>query len=765
MMRLIATMAGAAALAGFLLMLGGCPDTNGNAGETAEAQPNPVMADTAAPGIDFRKASVGLTSHTLDYITNHPSGLAGARGGAKIYFSASDEGLSRVYCRDLATRRRTLVAELHSLVQGSLVTSVDGRFIAYSRQRPIERFIDDPLYKFPAEIAIVYRRNVETGEETELFSFREEPYRAFRGDQHTPFISADGSRVYVLAYNVDRLTLAQELSNWLAIEADYRERSAEMEEAERLRTEERLCQLLNAHNVKPELGLDAVTTAGAPTAEERDAIEALYLEVSRPEASLLIWENGETRILPLNIGEDQYYRYHYILAAGQETVMLIAPDQAADPALPHATYLVDLETGELTPSVELNGQPSVIELTPDEQALMLAVNPLDVESREIREQTRLELLPLDGSAPVITDVPGDYIGLANVTSDGALLVGQDIVDQDIYLVDVAAGERTLLLKCMNPLDSLFIADNGKHVVYSEAGILFQLDIPEVPAEDPSWIGPEYGAEAVAAVVDFFRQAGFDVPDELETDWEEREGLSAHEFSVELVNPARPEALGLVRYRADIGHVASVWFPRGYPFEIAEELQGSDMDYYDVEDLVEKMLDRLGWLNPETRTVYQPGPSPIYDGRSDSYWVVFRDGYWIGEGADAVWAINKEASMRVVAGTGEITEMTISEFKEVKTQPRTIPLERAVFNIRNREGQAIPEDAPVRFDTEGYRLVVHQNSLDHWTEEGFELALVDRLCYEIDAFIMPEDALFMTCLVDTETGKVLGQMDFHPSGVR
>lgn len=757
-------MAGAAVLAGFLMLLGGCPQADSAADETDSTASKPAMVDTTAPGIDFRKASVGLPSYTLDYITNYPTGLAGARGGAKIFFSANDEGLSRVYCRELQTRQRTLVAELRDMVQGSLVASVDGRYIAYSRQRPIERFIDDPLYKFPDEISVLYRRDVETGEEIELFSFRDEPYRAFRGDRHSPFITADGSSVYVLAYNVDRLTLAQELSDWLAIEADYRERAADMSDEERLRVEERLCQLLSAHNVKPHLGSESVTTAGAPTDEERDAMEELYLEVSRPEASLLIWHDGETSILPLVIGEDSYYRYHYILAAGQETVLLIAPDQQADPVLPQTAYRVDLATGELDPCLEFNGQPSVIELTPDEQALMLAVNPVDVEAREVQNFTQLEILPLDGSEPTITVVPGDYMGLANVTSDGKLMVGQDMLDQDIYMVDIAAGERTLLLKCMTSLDSLFVSDDGKHVVYSEAGILYQVDVPEVPADDPSWIGPEYGAEAVAAVVDFFTTAGFDVPDDLVTDWEEREGLSAHEFSVELDNPARPESLGLVRYRADIGSVASIWFPMGYPFEIAADLQGSDMDYYDVEDLVERMLDRLGWLNPETRTVYQPGPSPIYDGRSDSYWVVFRDGYWIGEGDDAVWAINKEASMRVVAGTGEITEMTLSEFKEVKNQPRTITLEKAVFNIRNREGQAIPEDAPVRFDTEGYRLVVHQNSLDHWTDQGFELALVDRLCYEIDAFIMPEDALFMTCLVDTETGKVLGQMDFHPTGV-
>jgi hypothetical protein len=191
-----------------------------------------------------------------------------------------------------------------------------------------------------------------------------------------------------------------------------------------------------------------------------------------------------------------------------------------------------------------------------------------------------------------------------------------------------------------------------------------------------------------------------------------------------------------------------------------------LDYYAIQDLVVKAMDRLGWLDPETRTVYQPGPSPIYDKKTDSYVVIFRDGYWLGEEKTGQWVYNKEATMRVHASDGSFAEMSLSVLDPVLHQPQTVDMDRAVFNIRNQEGQAIPADAPVTFDTDQdkVRLIVYQTGLDHWTDTGYERALVNRLCYEIDARIQPENALVWSFLVDTETGKVLGQIDFLPSNV-
>jgi hypothetical protein len=757
-------MVGALALAA--LILSGCPG-NGGGGSTVDLSggSHPAMTDSTAPGIDFAKKSTGLPSHTLDFITAKPSALAGARGGRKIFFGADDNGLTRVYVRNVDTLERKLLMDLHDLLPNTLVSSVDGRYLVYCRQRAIESYIDDPLFNFPSRISLAFRYDVETGEEQPLFNFRDETWRKYRSNQQSPFISQDGSRIYILAYDIDRLALKQQLSDWLAIEADLRDRGEEMSDEERTGTADHLRRILNSAHVRERLELDEIQESGAPTPEERDAVAELFTAVSMPEGALLIWDNGETRILPLTFSEDRANVQHYILAAGNHTVLMVAPVQLGDPTMPEPVFSVDLATGQISECFSFQGTPSLLELDADAQNVIMIVNPPDAAAGEVTANSQLSVIPLDGSPLETFDLGGDYQGLANVTSDHQWVVGQAQDNQSLYRINVASGERQLLKELMQPVESIFVVDGADKVVYSDSGVLFQLDVPDDPKSDPGWLDDSYVEPYMGNVREFFTKLGFDVPEDLDVKWEEREGLDSHEFALELHNPARPDRLALLRYEVDTSSVISLWYPRGYLFDIEESMRGENLDYYGVEDLVEQALDRLGWLDPDTRTIYQPGPNPIYDGRTDSYVVVFRDGYWLGEGDDAVWAYNKEATMRVHAADGSFAEMTLSEFPPIMNQPRTFPLERAVFNIRNQEGQAIPEDAPVRFDTDNVRLIVHQQGLDHWTDAGYERALVNRLCYEIDAYIQPEDALVWTFLVDTETGKVLGQIDFMPKGVR
>jgi hypothetical protein len=142
-------------------------------------------------------------------------------------------------------------------------------------------------------------------------------------------------------------------------------------------------------------------------------------------------------------------------------------------------------------------------------------------------------------------------------------------------------------------------------------------------------------------------------------------------------------------------------------------------------------------------------------------VIFRDGYWLDPSAKKQWVYSSEATMRVHANDGSIAEMTLSEQEQVHGQPMTITLEKATFMIRNEGEMPIPEDAPVRFDTDKYRLVVTQKRSDSWGPAKYQGASIARLCYEIDAYIKPEDQIIMTSLVDTETGDVLGTLDYQP----
>lgn len=756
----------AGALSAVALAVAGCPGSGAPADQSGGGN-RPALATSTAPGIDFTKESSGLPAHTLDYITSKPTALAGARVGRKVFFGADDNGLTRVYVRDVDTLERKLLLELHDLAAGTLVCSPDGRYLVYCRQREIDRYVDDPSYKFPSKISIAYRYDVESGEEQELFDFREDPWRKYRSDRHSPFISPDGQHVYMLAYDIDRLSMVKSLQDWLAIEADFRDRGDKMGDAERDKTIKQLRDVLNSRRVRDQLDLAGGPAAeGPPTDEERAAVKDLQASLSKPEGALLIWDAGQPRILPLTFAEDRSYAYHYILAAGNHTVLLVAPLQVDDPTEPQPLFSVDLESGELNQCLSYVGTPSLLELDDDEKNVVMVVNPTDVDAHEIMQKTEMRIMPLDGGEVTTYDLAGDYLGLANVSSGAKWLVGQDQDDQNLYLVDVLNGQRKLLKQMLQPAESIFMVDGADKVLYSDSGVLFQLDVPEDPASDPGWLDNSYIAQYLEPIRGFFETLGFSVPENLTIKWEERQGLGQHELALELRDPQRPDKLAMVRYQIDNQRVVAVWFPRGYPFDIEESMRGKDLDYYGVKDLVEKAMNRLSWLDPDTRTVYQPGQSPIYDGKTNSYVVTFRDGYYLGDGPDRKWVYNKEVTMRVHADDGSFAEMTISVLDPVMHQPQTITMEKAVFNIRNQEGQAIPEDAPVKFDTdpEKVRLIVHQTGLDHWTDAGYERALVNRLCYEIDARIQPENELVWSFLVDTETGKVLGQIDFMPSNI-
>jgi len=755
------------ALVSILLALVGCPGF-GDGGNTGRNSVTDAAGVTTA-GFDYAKNSPGLPTRTLDYITLEPVALAGARQAGIVFFGVenADEGITRIYSRDLETYERRLIAKAKNYVNGSLTASQDGRYLAYARWRETEKYIDDPFCQFPKRVAIPYRLEVATGKVEELFDFRKEAWLPYRNDRHTLFISTDGARVISLAYNLDRLALARQLADWLAIDADYQDRYEEMGSADRSVAEEKLPQLLTARHVEPLLQkLGVSPTPGAmPGEEEREAMKALFQDVSSPQAALLIWEDGQSKILPLGISEDREHLIHYVLASNKHTVLLVAPDAARDNTMAEPVYTVDQTTGEVSECFSYLGVPSFTELSSDEQSLVMVVNAVDAEAREIVPESKLHRIPLDGSESTQVPLGGDYLGFVNCTTDATHVVGQDRDDLNLYLTDVASGERMILKEMMAEISSVFVADAGGHVVFSDSGVLFQIDTPLAGGAEITPLDDTYVSAYVAYVVGFLEQLGYEVPSDLEYEWEERQGLGQHEVAFALHNPAEPKGTALVRYKVEPAGVASLWFPAAQPFPIVDqELQGQDLDYYEVEELAVRNLDRVGWLNPETRTLFQPGGNPLYDGRTNSYVVTYRDGYWLGEGDDAQWVYNGEASIRIHANDGSIAEMTLVAHDPVHGQSLSVPLDTAVFKIRNEGTNPIPEEAPVRFDSDNYRLIVYEARLEQVTDAGYEMALVNRLCYEIDGLILPEDALIITGLVDTETGKMYGQIDYQPEGV-
>jgi hypothetical protein len=563
------TFSVAGALAAVAVAIAGCPGPGGPPDQDNQGS-HPALATGTAAGIDFTKKSGGLPAHTLDYITGKPSALAGARIGRKVFFGADDNGMTRVYVRDIDSMERRLLLELHDLAAGTLVCSPDGRYLVYCRMREIDNYVDDPDYKFPSKISIAYRYDVQTDEEQPLFDFRAEGWLKYRSDRHSPYISPDGNHVYMLAYDIDRLSMVKSLSDWLAIEADLRDRGDQMSDEERNNTIDQLRTVLNSKLVRDKLELEAgLAAAGPPTDEERDAVAALQASLSKPEGALLIWDNGEQRILPLTFAEDRNYAYHYIIAAGNQTVLAVAPLQVEDPTEPQPIFKVDLESGALSECLSYVGTPSLLELDSAEQNIVMVNNPTDVEAREIQPHSELRVLPLNGGEAQTRDLAGDYLGLANISSDDKWLVGQDQDDQNLYVVNVDTGERKLIKELLQPAESIFISDGGDKVLYSDSGVLFQLDVPEDPPSDPGWLDNSYVAQYMGPVRSFFAALGFTVPEQLTIKWEEREGLGQHELALDLRVPEDLNKVAMARYQIDNDRVVAVWFPRGYPFEIEE----------------------------------------------------------------------------------------------------------------------------------------------------------------------------------------------------
>jgi len=750
------------------LLAAGCHAGNGSAatGKDQGTVSSDIKAPTSGPGIDFKKIDIGLPSRTLDYIGDKATGLAGARAGRKLFFGANEEGSTNIFCRDLGSFERTFVGRIDSMVPATLACSADGKYLSYCRARKISTYIDDPTVTYPEAISLPCRMDVKAGKEEELFDFRDPQWRPYRSDQYSPFISPDGKQVVVMSYNLDKLILKRQLSDWLALEADYTTRLNKMPEKEKTETLTKLRQLLTAPNVLPllkEKGLTPPET-GAVTDQERAAMKALFNESVKPQGALLIWRDGKSQLLPLTFAPEYAESFHFIITASQDAVLLGAQDLAQEPASPHAVFRVDMQTGAVTLFASYLGAPSSLELDKTGKELILVYNPVDSKALKILTETRLRRIPLDGSQPTEIRLPGDFLGFMDVSQDGALVAGQDRDDNDLYLIDVAGGTKKKLEQLQAEIAGVFLPEGGDRAVYVDNGILYGLEIPVDPEASPQWVKADYFAQYTAPITKFFTDLGFTMPADLTWEWEEKQGLGEHEVSAAFHTPAKPAAVVLVRYSLTKQRMVSVWFTNGYPFPIAADLQGAKLDFFGCKDIAEKALNRVQWLNPDTRQEYHPGPNPLYDGKSNSYIVTYRDGYWFGSGKDAKWVINSEATMRISAADGAIAELTLSEMDPVQAQPMSITLEKAVFMIRNEGQEPIPEDAPIKFDTQNYRLVVAQKHSENWGPVKYQGELVSRLAYEIDAYLQPENDLIMTSLVDTETGELLGQLDYQPSGI-
>lgn len=743
---------------------GGSPGTKKQAPEPSGLN---LLENPSDPGIQFTKTTVGLRSTTLDFIGTEPLGLSGAKEANKIFMAADKNGLATVYSRDLDTLERKLVTTVKNLVPGSFTASSNGNFLVYCKRRRIDRYIDNPDINYPAVLSLPYLYNIATKEEIELFNFRQKDWMPFRAPNIDLFISPDGQRVCFLTYNFDRLMLDSQLQEWLSYIPTYQNppEGATPEDIQGLENE--LWMLLGDSRLAPLLKQDGLDpfAKGPITNKEIDAVTKLQQFLQIPELALLVYEAGESRILPVHVPNEYNNHFYDINAIGNDRLVLGVKQIGSDPTQPHEVFDLDLATGEASLIGTYTGYPTTMEIDQAQEFFMVVLNPVDQETKLLQHQTVLFRIPLNGGDPSSIELPGDFIGIADISQTGNTILAQENSTSDLYFITTDPPTKTLLAKQIGQLSGVFINNNGTRGVFLDNGIVGVLPIMAEPQASETWVDDLFFEEYVGLVTGFISDAGYVLPPDSTFEWEERQGLGAHEIACAIFSPSENLTTALVRYSIEHQQIVSIWFPAGNNLIQTQQKNSTDLDFYDCQQIVENLLASVGWLNPDTRQYYQPGSNPLYDSRFNTYIIVYRDGYFLDGDKQGQWVTNIEATVVVSADDGSISEMTLSILDEVNGQKIVITPDRAAYMIRNQEDFAIPPKAPLEIDTINYRLVIGVKKEIAWGPARYSLRMIPRLCYELDGYILPENELILSALVDVVTGEVLGQISFMPTGVQ
>jgi hypothetical protein len=748
------------------LFLTACVHSGGNTqpgpGGTG-AQSNDPHALLKGPGVEFSRVDKGVPAQTLDYVGTAASALAGAKASGDVFFGNSDKGDLQVYRRNLERNERTYITELKPYHEGSLASTPDGHWLVYCRFRPLKEVIDDPKLAYPDNIAVSYTFDVEKKEEHRLFDYGQPEFRKWRANGVQPTISPNGRNCYVLAYDMDRLLLHKQTEEWLLRDKHLQSKDPKQSASDRKSEQELIESFITSAGTRQLLKDAGVTVNDAKpiTSEVRAAMEKYNKDTVEPKSALLISEDSKPRILPFE-PEAQYKDYfHFLAAVGDHTVVVGAQQLGGEVFAAEPLYKLDTQTGQLHLLDTFTGLSKLVTLDKAEQNLLICYNPVDTAKKVIVASTHLRRIPLDGGAAVETDLGHDYLGsVLDLDAASQHMAAQDNVDHSLYFVDVAKGERQLVAELIDPLTGLFITGDGKRIVCLDKGVSYSYDVSGDFTRRKDWVDDGHFAPYRTAVENFLQQAGFSVAAGPKWHWEERDGFGTHEASVQIADPAKPEQAVLVRYNVTDKRVTAFWLPGGYLFPIASELQGSNFDYYDAERLAKKVLDRVGWIPEPDRKLYQPGPNPLYDKKSDSYVVTFRRPYTL-RGAGAQQAFNQEATLRIGAKSGQLIEMTLSALPEIQDQPLTIQRKDLNFIARNYKKQPFAETAPITVDAQGARLIVYPHPKQDATGAVYKGTIDYRLCWEVDLVSPEEHDLYFTYLVDTETGDILGDLSYAP----
>ena len=771
-----------------LLMLCGCPppssgdgnNTGGNGtaapatgggdpardltggGSSPEGGATDMSAYYDGDNINYKRVNIGLNGKALDYIAGDAP-LCGAKQASMFFFGDDGREETGLYLRDLESGARTQLTSVKQIVPSSLNCSNQGSFLCYARRRPIGSVIDSPDFEYPQFVAELYRLDTASGEETKLFNFGSE-FSMYRNDSLYPFVSEDGERIVCLSYDINRLLLQTQCIEWLKLYTQLYEEAGDVSPEQRASDDENMRIFLRKDHVAPKLREQGYEVSAETPIDNaaRDAVQALFDRHRDPVMSLLIWEDGEARAQVLTPYPGQERSLHFIIDVSEDMILMGANDPSADPTGIQEIYSVDMATGELSQFGSYQGAPSMIEFDAAGENLVVVYNPFDRQNKEIDTVTHVLRIPADGSDPVDISLGADYFGFLDINADASILVGQNRDDLWLYRVDVATGNSSRLSQHFVDLDGLYLDGPGSRVVYLENMISFVMDVPADPQSSPDWISDSYFSEYRDKVSSFLDSAGFEIRDDQLMRFEERTGMGVSQTSIELSFERNPEQTVLFRYDNNKGTFSSMWSPVPGTIKLKPEFRRSEMDYFECLEVVEGIMDRLGWENPNTREPWYPGASPLYDGKSDSYVITVRDGYWYDPAVQEHWVYNAECTMRIVAGTGDIAEINFVRYEQINDQDIRTDLEMADHQIRNYGNDPIPEGA-LDFDYEGARLLIAEKKPDVVTPGDYLSQVEERIVYEVNGYL--EGELVLGSLVDAEDFSVLGRINYMPLGMR
>lgn len=720
-----------------------------------------MLADLSGPGIDFTRRSVGLQTATLDYTGTAAAALAGAKQSAEVFFGESERGDVKLFHRVPRAGTRKYVTEIKQYHDGSMAAAADGSKIVYCRFRRLGDLIDDPYTVYPDPVAVTYSFDVKAGKEQLVFDFGKEEFRPWRANGVQPFISTSGETIAQLAYDADVLLLLHQSQEWLKCWLRLKQAPDSYSTEEREQDEAALTGILELRDFRAALKAAGLSEEqiGPNSSETHSAILKLNAEAAKAKIALLRSSAGTSTAIPVSVPGGYEQSFFFIAAMGDSAVVLCAEDATAEMYEPQSFFLLDIATGELSKLGELSGASKLFALSPDEKELRVVYSPIDPASKVLAETTHLASFGLGNGAQHDGLLLETYFGGIDLSADGRWLAGQETGSYNIYLVDCTSGERELISEQLSPATGLFLDDKAETLVYMSAGVTYWVDLSSAGRQTGRVEASEF-AEYTAIVRSFMQGLGFDLNSgPLNIRCEERKGLAAHEVAVEFSKPGDFEKAILLRIDVKSKQVVSLWLPTGYVLPAAAHLTVQNLDYYDAERLARDLLDRAGWIPADKRVLYQPGPNPLYDQRTDSYVIIFREKYQLASHSDVAYAT--EASVRIGGGSGALMEMTLTLNEQVQRQPVAIDRSRLDFIVRNIEDTALPEDAPVKVDSENARLMVYTKRSQE-TQNGVLVGkAVPRLSWEVDTLLEPEGDLVFTNLIDTETGEQLGSLSYMP----